>query len=56
MEKGLDQHGWTFVNIDDGGQGPQRLRDLWRQRGVGSSTDAVSAQVPAHGVVLIRIY
>ncbi|MBN2492931.1 MAG: alpha-galactosidase, partial [Planctomycetes bacterium] len=35
--------------------GPQRVRDLWRQRDVGRFADRFAATVPGHGVVLVRM-
>lgn len=35
-------------------QGGQHLRDVWRQKDLGSFGDSVTASVPAHGVVLLR--
>ena len=31
------------------------LRDLWRQKELGTFADAFKASVPRHGVVLIRV-
>jgi alpha-galactosidase len=35
--------------------GPARVRDLWAHADLGTETDHVSATVPAHGVVLLRV-
>jgi len=35
--------------------GPARVRDLWAHADRGTATDRVSATVPAHGVVMLRI-
>jgi alpha-galactosidase len=35
--------------------GPRVARDLWRQTDVGTVTDELAAEVPAHGVVLYRL-
>jgi alpha-galactosidase len=35
--------------------GPQKVRDLWRQKDIGTMTDRFSARVGRHGVVLVRI-
>jgi alpha-galactosidase len=35
-------------------KGPQLVRDLWRQRPLGSFDQNFSAQVPAHGVIMMR--
>ncbi len=34
---------------------PQQVRDLWRQKDLGSFRDRFEARVPAHGVVLVRL-
>jgi alpha-galactosidase len=39
-----------------GAQGKQRARDLWRQRDLGSFEGDYSAEVPRHGVILIRVF
>lgn len=36
-------------------QGTQIARDVWRQRDLGSFPGAFSAQVPPHGVILVRL-
>jgi alpha-galactosidase len=35
--------------------GSQIVRDLWRQKDVGTMTDEYSVEVPRHGVVLVRL-
>jgi alpha-galactosidase len=35
--------------------GPQQIRDLWRQKTIGVFNGEFAAQVPSHGVVLVRI-
>ena len=35
--------------------GPQEIRDLWRQKTIGVFNGEFAAQVPSHGVVLVRI-
>ena len=35
--------------------GKQRVRDLWRQKDLGSVADTFSAIVPSHGVVLVKV-
>jgi len=40
---------------DVGVQGPQRVRDLWRQQDLGQMQERFEADVPRHGVVLVRI-
>ena len=36
--------------------GPQRVRDLWRQKDVGVFSDQFEARVASHGVVLVRLF
>ncbi len=36
--------------------GKQRVRDLWRQKDVGTASDSFTAEIPGHGVQLIRLY
>ncbi|MFO1475484.1 MAG: NPCBM/NEW2 domain-containing protein [Verrucomicrobiota bacterium] len=48
----------TVVKVrwsDLGLKGPQRVRDLWRQKDVGTFDEAFSASVPRHGVVLVKV-
>ena len=33
-----------------------RIRDLWRQKDIGRSNESFKAQVPRHGVVLVRLF
>ena len=41
---------------DLGIEGPRRVRDLWRQKNLGTYKDRFEAKVPRHGVMLIRIF
>ncbi len=41
---------------DLGIEGPARVRDLWRQKNLGTYKDRFEAKVPRHGVVLVRIF
>lgn len=41
---------------DLGVAGPQRVRDLWRQKDVGIFREKFSAPVPRHGTVLVRLW
>jgi alpha-galactosidase len=42
---------WPDIGIS----GRQQVRDLWRQKDIGSFEKEFNASVPRHGVVLIRI-
>ena len=42
---------WQILGL----QGRHKVRDLWAHTDVGSSRDSYSAEVPIHGVVLLRI-
>lgn len=42
---------WAELGV----RGPQKVRDLWRQRDLGVFPDGFEAKVPAHGVVLVKI-
>jgi alpha-galactosidase len=42
---------WDDLGLD----GPQPVRDLWRHQDLGASDGSVSAQVPGHGAVLLKI-
>jgi alpha-galactosidase len=35
--------------------GPRTVRDLWRQKDLGTFTDTFATAVPSHGVVLVRL-
>jgi alpha-galactosidase len=41
---------------DLGIEGPCRVRDLWRQKNLGTYKDRFEAKVPRHGVSLVRIF
>jgi alpha-galactosidase len=41
---------------DLGLKGPQRVRDLWRQKDLGEFNDAFTAKVGRHGTFLIRLW
>jgi len=36
--------------------GKQRLRDLWRQKEIGTASDSFTAEIHGHGVLLLRLY
>jgi alpha-galactosidase len=42
---------WAILGID----GKHKVRDLWRHEGAGTVRDSYSADVPQHGVVMLRI-
>ena len=42
---------WSDLHL----AGPQRVRDLWQRRDLGTSEGQFTATVPAHGVVLLRL-
>jgi alpha-galactosidase len=43
--------GWSQVNLT----GSCKVRDLWRQKDLGSFSDSFGGTVPSHGVLLVRI-
>lgn len=45
----------TLKWSDIGVSGPQRVRDLWRQRDLGTFTGTFSAPVNPHGVILVKV-
>ena len=58
---GLFNRGYSETTVtanwsDLGLTGKQKVRDLWRQKGLGDFTDSFAASVPRHGVVLIRLW
>jgi len=42
---------WTTLKIS----GKQKVRDVWRQKDLGTFTDSFESSVPPHGVVLVRV-
>jgi len=42
---------WSAVGL----QGPQHVRDLWRQQDLGVMPTRFEAEVPVHGVVMLRL-
>ncbi|NTV81275.1 MAG: alpha-galactosidase, partial [Candidatus Aminicenantes bacterium] len=46
----------TASLADLGVSGPQRVRDLWRQKDLGVCEDSFTAYVARHGVVLVRLW
>jgi alpha-galactosidase len=45
----------TALWKDMGLEGSQKIRDIWRQKDIGSYTDKYSAKVGARGVVMLKI-
>ena len=43
---------WTDLGLS----GPCQVRDLWRQKDAGTFADSFTANVPRHGVCLVRIW
>ena len=43
---------WSDLKLD----GPQRVRDLWRQKDAGVFANGFSSEVGPHGVMLIRVW
>ncbi len=43
---------WSEIDV----QGRQKVRDLWRQKDLGVLTDAFTAYVARHGVVMVRLW
>ena len=52
----LNASPWTLpLDLADiGRSGTHRIRDLWRQQDLGQIDAQFHAEVPAHGVILIR--
>jgi alpha-galactosidase len=42
---------WSDIGVT----GTHKLRDLWRRQDLGNMVDAYTAEVPSHGVALIKI-
>ena len=43
---------WSDLKL----KGQQRVRDLWRQKDLGTFSDKFETTVASHGVVLVRIF
>jgi len=57
---GLFNRGYSSATVkakwsDLGLEGKQKVRDLWRQKNLGTSNGEFTAKVPRHGVVLVKI-
>jgi alpha-galactosidase len=46
----------SFRGAELGFRGKFRVRDLWRQKDLGGSSDMFTAHVPWHGVVLLKVW
>ena len=46
------QADWKELNIT----GKKSVRDLWHQKDLGNYNGIFSAEVPAHGVVMVKLY
>src|SRR5262249_37288999 len=42
---------WSDIGLS----GSHKVRDLWKQVDLGKTSDSFSAEVPSHGVVLLKI-
>ncbi len=42
---------WSDIGI----KGSHKVRDLWKHEDLGAKTDEFSAEVPSHGVVMVKI-
>jgi alpha-galactosidase len=42
---------WSYIGV----QGSHKVRDLWKHEDMGKMADAYTAEVPAHGVVMVRV-
>jgi alpha-galactosidase len=43
---------WSGIGLQ---AGSHAVRDLWKHQDVGTVADSYSAEVPGHGVVLVRV-
>jgi alpha-galactosidase len=42
---------WPQIEV----KGPQRVRDLWRQKDIGTFPDGYRARIPRHGVLFLKV-
>ena len=56
FNRGLLTRTLTLDLADLGLPGPRQLRDLWRQRDLGTHTGAYTADIPGHGVLLLKVW
>ena len=43
---------WSTLGVT----GPQRVRDLWRQKELGVFEESYKASIPRHGVAMLRMW
>jgi alpha-galactosidase len=55
FNRGADTAKVTARWSDIGIQGSHAVRDLWKHQDLGSAADAFTAEVPSHGVVMIKV-
>jgi alpha-galactosidase len=55
FNRGPESSKVTAAWSDIGVKGKARIRDLWKHSNEGNSTDSFAAEVPSHGVVLIKV-
>ncbi len=56
FNRGQMQRKISFKWQDVGIEGPQKVRDLWRQKDLGVYENSFQMPVPRHGVMMIRMY
>ena len=42
---------WSDIGVN----GPQKVRDVWRQKELGTFSDSFTGEVPRHGCLLLKI-
>jgi alpha-galactosidase len=55
FNKGQGEETVTATWADLGLSGKHKVRDLWRQKDIGSFSDKFEVKVPRHGVVLVKV-
>ena len=56
FNKALDTAQISFKLKQLGISGTQTIRDIWRQKDIAQTNDTFSADVPPHGVILLKVY
>jgi alpha-galactosidase len=56
INRGEDAERITANFKDVGVSGTKSVRDLWARKELGQFTDSFSAEVPRHGVMLVKVY